>query len=150
MPKCRFTTALLLICGLAAGCASAPKLPIFGTWKISSYSSPGLSAKAPVQSLSWVGVSASFAPRDARLGGDRCSSPTYTPRTLTAAEFQAEYKMPFSTLGLTGDPVTVYKLACGYKWGGQTDTLIVKSPTALLTPWDGTFFELTKVPDAIK
>ena len=144
------TAAALTLLGLLAACASAPKLPLFGTWRIASYSSPGLSAASSVQALAWVGVSASFASDDARVGGDRCGSPTYTPRTLSAAEFQQEYKTPAATLGLTSDPVTVYSLGCGYTWGAETNTLIVKSPTALLAPWKGTFFELVKTEPALK
>jgi hypothetical protein len=141
--------AVLTAIALLAACASA-KLPLFGTWRIASYSSPGLSAQSPVQALAWVGVSASFAPDDARFGGDRCSAPKYTARTLSAAEFQQEYKTPAATLGLTSDPVTLYRLDCGYTWAAQTNTLIVKSPTSLLAPWDGTFFELVKSPPNTK
>jgi hypothetical protein len=146
----RLGAALLAVFAIGTACASAPKLPVFGTWKVASYSAPGVSAQPSVPALAWVGVSASFAPDDARFGGDRCSAPKYTPRTLSAAEFQQEYRVPPATLGITGDPVTVYRLDCGYDWGGRTNTLIVKSPTALLTPWDGTFFELAKSPTALK
>ena len=100
--------------------------------------------------MAWVGVSASFAKEDARLGSDRCSAPKYTPRTLTAAEFQQEYRVAAATLGIAGDPVTVYRLDCGYDWGGRLNTLIVKSPTALISPWDGAFFELVKSPTSLK
>jgi hypothetical protein len=146
----KWMAVLLTLSGMLAGCASASKLPVFGTWRIASYSSPGLSAQSPVQLLAWVGESASFGPDDARFGGDRCSAPTYTARPLSAAEFQQEYKAPPAKLGLTGDPVTVYRLDCGYTWGAKTNTLIVKSPTSLLVPWDGTFFELVKHTPALK
>ena len=146
----RGTAVVLTAIGLLTGCASAPALPLFGSWRIASYSSPGLSAQSPVQSLAWVGVSASFEPDDARVGGDRCSAPKYTARTLSAAEFQQEYKTPAASLGLTSDSVTLYRLDCGYTWGAQTNTLIVKSPTSLLAPWDGTFFELVKTTPPFK
>ena len=100
--------------------------------------------------LAWVGVSASFDPGDARFGGNRCSAPKYTPRTLSAAEFQQQYHAAAATLGITGDPITVYGIDCGYDWGSKTNTLIVKSPNALLTPWDGMFLELVKAPPALK
>ncbi|MEO7272977.1 MAG: hypothetical protein ABI211_13340, partial [Vicinamibacterales bacterium] len=82
MSRERIRVALAIV-SLAScvSCASAPKLPVFGTWRIMSYASPGMSAAAPVQTLSWVGTSATFAPADARFGGQRCSTPTYTPTT---------------------------------------------------------------------
>jgi hypothetical protein len=146
----RLRANLGIVVLMVTACASAPKLPVFGTWKVASYSAPGVSAQPSVPSLAWVGVSASFAPDDARFGEDRCSAPKYTARTLSAAEFQQEYRVPAATLGITGEPVAVYRLDCGYDWGGRTNTLIVKSPDALLTPWDGTFFELVKSPTPLK
>jgi hypothetical protein len=148
----RVPAALLIALGTIAGCASAPKLPVFGDWRVASFepiAAPGAAAAtkpaaAPVQTLAWVGVSASFTPQFARFGGDRCSSPTYTQADLPAAQFQQQFHVSPASLGITADPVPVYRLECGYKWGGQTNTLIVKSPTSLLTPWDDTFFELVK------
>jgi hypothetical protein len=135
---------------VVTACASAPKVPVFGTWKVASFSAPGVSAQPSVPALSWVGVSASFTADDARFGGDRCSSPKYTARTLSATEFQQEYHVPAATLGISGDPITIYRVDCGHEWGGRTNTLIVKSTTALLTPSDGTFFELVKSPTSLK
>ena len=57
----RSRIALVILMMSCAGCASAPKLPVFGTWRIMSYASPGVSAASPVQTLSWVGTSATFA-----------------------------------------------------------------------------------------
>ena len=131
-------------------CASAPKLPVFGNWRIMSYASPGVSASAPVQTLSWVGTSAMFAPDDARFAGQRCSAPTYTAATLSAADFQQQYKVAASAAGITGDQVTVYKLECGYDWQGPTNALIVKSPTSLLAPWNGTLFEVVKTDPVVR
>ena len=104
-----------------AGCASAPKLPVFGTWRVMSYASPGVSAAAPVQTLSWVGTSATFARDDARFAGQRCSPPTYTEVTLSAADFQQQFKVAAASAGITGDQVTVYKLDCAYDWEGPTN-----------------------------
>jgi hypothetical protein len=146
----RLGIGLLGVVVTVTACASAPKLPVFGTWKVASYSSPGVSAQASVPALAWVGVSASFDRDDARFGGDRCSSPKYTARTLSVSEFQQEYRVAPATLGISGDPITLYSLECGYNWGGRANTLIVKSPTALLTPWDGTFFELVKSTPSLK
>jgi hypothetical protein len=109
-----------------------------------------MSAAAPVQTLSWVGTSASFAPEDARIGGHRCTAPTYTPATLSAADFQQQYQVAASSAGITGDQVTVYKIECGYDWQGPANTLIVRSPTSLLTPKDGRFFELVKSDPVMK
>jgi hypothetical protein len=145
----RLGAGLLAVLVVAAACASAPKLPVFGTWKVATFSGPAV-PQTSVTAVAWVGVSASFAPDDARLGSDRCTTPKYTSRTLTAAEFQQEYRVAAATLGISGDPVTVYRLDCGYDWGGRTNTLIVKSPTALISPWDGTFFELVKSPPPLK
>jgi hypothetical protein len=147
----RFSAAVLIALVAVAGCASAPKLPVFGDWRVASFNpiaAPGAPAEkpaaAPVQTLAWVGVSASFTPRFARFGGDRCSAPTYTRADMPAAEFQKQFHVSPASLGITADPVPVYRLECGYQWGGQTNTLIVKSPTSLLAPWDDTFFELEK------
>jgi hypothetical protein len=146
--RSRVALAILLASGVS--CASAPKLPVFGTWRIQSYASPGLSAAAPVQSLAWIGTSASFEPEDARVGGNRCSKPTYTPSTLSAADFQQQFKVTPSAAGLSGDSVAVIKVGCGSEWGAEANTLIVKSPTSLLAPWNGTLFELVKTEPALK
>jgi hypothetical protein len=116
----RLGAGLVSVFVLAAACASAQKLPVFGTWKVT------------------------------RFGADHCSSPKYTARTLSAAEFQQEYRVAAATLGISGEPITLYRLECGYDWGAKTNTLIVKSPTSLLTPLDGTFFELVKSPTNLK
>ncbi len=151
MSTYRLSAALLIALGAMAGCASAPKLPVFGDWRVASFdpiAAPGAApqkpAAAPVQTLAWVGVSASFTPQLARFGGDRCSAPKYTQADVPAAQFQQQFHVSPASLGITSDPVTVYRLECGYPWGGQASTLIVKSPTSLLTPWDDTFFELQK------
>lgn len=94
--------------------------------------------------LAYVGLSASFDMGDARFGGDRCGAPSYTPRTLSAAEFQQEFKVAGATLGITEDPVKVYTVACGVQWNSHVSTLIMKTPTTLLTPLDGRFFEMVK------
>jgi hypothetical protein len=146
----RSRIALVILMMSCAGCASAPKLPVFGTWRIMSYASPGVSAASPVQTLSWVGTSATFARDDARFAGQRCSQPTYTEVTLSAADFQQQYKVAAASAGITGDQVAIYKLDCAYDWEGPTNALIVKSPTALLAPWNGAFFELVKVDPILK
>jgi len=146
----RSRIALVILLVSCVSCASAPKLPVFGSWRIMSYVSPGVSASSPVQTLSWVGTSATFARDDARFAGQRCSSPTYTAATLSAADFQTQYKVSAASAGITGDQVTVYKLDCSYDWAGPTNALIVKSPTALLAPWNGAFFELVKTEPALK
>jgi len=146
----RLGAGLFSILAMAAACASAPKLPVFGTWKIASYSTPGVSTQPPVQVLSWIGESATFGSGDIRFGSHRCSSPKYTPRTLSAAEFQQEYKVAPAALGISGDQITLYRFECAYEWGARANTLIVKSPTSLLSPLDGSFFELVKTPSSLK
>ncbi len=84
------------------------------------------------------------------MGSDRCSAPKYTPRTLTAAEFQQEYRVAAATLGITGDPVTVYRLDCGYDWGGASTRSSSSRQRLLIPPWDGAFFELVKSPTSLK
>jgi len=143
-----FAAVIVVLAGTCA-CASAPKLPVFGTWRIEPPSGPAAATETSVQTLAWVGASASFQPSDARIGPDRCYQPTYTPQTLSAAEFQQAYNAPVASLGLQGDPVTIYKLTCGHEWQGKADALIVKSDTALLTRWNGMFFELVKMPTAM-
>jgi hypothetical protein len=143
--------AMLATLAMQAACASASKVPVFGTWEITSYSSPGgAAAPASVPALAWVGVSASFERGDARFGEERCSAPKYTSRSLSAAEFQQEFRVPVTALGITGDPVIVYKVDCGTGWAGKADTFIVKSPTALVASWNGSFLEMVKTPAALK
>jgi hypothetical protein len=143
-----FATFIVLLAG-AGACASGPKLPLFGTWRIQLPPGTAPPAQTSVQNLAWVGVSASFQPDDARVGASRCYQPTYTPQTLSAGEFQQAYSASPSSLGLQGDPITVYKLTCAHEWQGQADTVIVKSDTVLLTRWNGMFFELIKTAPAL-
>jgi hypothetical protein len=146
----RSLAALIVLVALAGGaCASAPKLPLFGTWRIQPLTGAGVPAQTSVQNLAWVGVSASFQPGDARVGANHCYQPTYTAQTISAAEFQGTYTAPPASLGLQGDPITLYKLTCGHEWHGEADTLIVKSPTLLLSRWNGMFFELVQAPPAL-
>ena len=58
----RLGVGLLAIYVVAAACASAPKLPVFGTWKVATFSGPAV-PQTSVMAMAWVGVSASFARR---------------------------------------------------------------------------------------
>jgi hypothetical protein len=139
----RLSFAVVLLLGAAAGCASAPKYPVLGDWLVTSYSTPG-SSVPPLERLTLVGISATLAEHDIRFGIDRCKDPTYTAHLLSAEEFTAQYTATPASLEIQGDPIQTYQLDCGEAWSGPPRVFIVKSPDALLVPWDGTFYTLVR------
>jgi hypothetical protein len=140
----RAAGAALIAADTIAGCATGGKLPMFGTWRVAAYQTPENKGPAPVQSLALVGISASFDSKHARMGAERCDKPQYTAQSLTAAEFQQQFKVTAASLGLSGEPVTVYRVECPSNPGTPARVLIVKAQDSLLTPGDGSFYELRR------
>ena len=68
----RPVAAAVLAVVVGGACASGGKLPVFGNWRVTSYQIPDATDQASVQSLSWVGTSASYGRKEVRLGVERC------------------------------------------------------------------------------
>ena len=140
----RGAVAVLAIAVITGGCASGGRIPVFGNWRITGYAAPATKGPSPVQSLALIGISAAFDSENARLGTDRCYKPRYTERTLSAAEFAQVFKAPAASLGLTTEPIVVYHVECPSTPGAQARDFILKAQDALLTPADGSFYELRR------
>ena len=139
----RGATALLVVL-VSGACASGGKLPIYGSWRVTAYQATGASSQSSVQTLAWIGTSASYTAGDARFGVTRCYAPTYTSQSLSPTDFTAEYKVAPSALGLTGESVPVYKVECP-KDPSLKMVLIVKGADNVLVPWAGTFFQMERL-----
>lgn len=127
-----------------AACASAPRTPYYGDWRVLSFSAPGISATSANEAAKWVGARATYAKDRAAFGPDECRAPTYTSRTLTAQDFVAAYRVRADALGLTDPTVTIVTVSCRSAWTNRGSLLIVKSATNLITTWDGVFYELER------
>jgi hypothetical protein len=139
-------TRFLMAAGLAAvaACASGGKLPVYGNWLITSYHLQQNEGPVPIDVLSRIGLSATVASDHLRLALDRCDNPTYTPHTLTPAEFTERFHLEPSAVDLAANPIEAYDLACGTGDARRTWTVVVKSADALLVPINGTVYELSR------
>jgi hypothetical protein len=63
---------------------------------------------------------------------------------MTPDEFETAYHVRGAALGLEGQTVTLITVTCPSAWTNRGSVLIVKSRDALLTTWDGVFFELER------
>jgi hypothetical protein len=63
---------------------------------------------------------------------------------MTADEFTTQYHVRPADVGLPGDAVTQITVTCPSSWTNRGSILLVKSRDALLTMWDGVFFELER------
>ena len=132
------TTAVLL----SSACASVRRPTFFGEWRVASFAAPGISALTSEQASSWIGTSATYGEALASFGDAQCTGPSYVRHTLSTADFFIHYHVAAAALGLVSEPIEIVEVKCDGLSPGRGDRLIVRSADALLTPWDGVFFEL--------
>ena len=141
----RVAAGWMLCTTLALASCAARSHPVFhGDWRVVLFTAPGNSALAPTEAAGWIGTVATYDAHRAVFGRDTCTAPTYATRTMTPDEFAKEYHVRPSNLGLGDETVTLVTVSCPSAWTNRGSLLIVKSDDALLTMWDGVFFELER------
>lgn len=123
----------------------AERQPWYGDWEVAGHRIPGIAAVTDGEAATHHGQTATYAAAQARFDRERCESPRYQPRTLTASALYEEYRLQPAQLGLT-EPVTLIDVACATGQLGPGATLLIQSTDTLLTPWDGAFYELRRRP----
>ena len=115
--------------------------PYLGEWSVSSVASPGASGS----NGGLVGVRASYAAEQAQFGQETCTGPSYSRRWIAAAAFADAYDVRPEHLGLpTRGEIGMVDVTCGGGSLGPGSTLILKSDDAMLTAWDGAYYELER------
>lgn len=121
------------------------RAPYFGNWRVTSYKIPGISAMTSKQAAAWVGTAATYRQDLASFGRSSCANPSYESRSVSAEQFTEDYRVTPKALGVEGGSLTLVTVTCRpTEWTNRGSLLIVKSPNALLTTWDGVFFELAR------
>jgi uncharacterized lipoprotein YbaY len=124
--------------------SSTAQAAVFGEWRVTSFAAPGISALTPKEASAWIGTRANYAEGLALFGEERCDRPSYETRSMTLDQFAEEYRVRPADVGLRGEPLTRVTVGCSTPWSHRGRVLFVRSPDALLTTWDGTFFELER------
>jgi hypothetical protein len=141
----RATALWMLGTALAFASCAARSRPVFhGHWRVILFTAPGISGLGPTEAAHWIGTVATYDTHRAVFGRETCAAPAYSTRTMTPDEFATEYRVRAADLGLEGGAVTQITVTCPTAWTNRGSLLIVKSRDALLTMWDGVFFELER------
>lgn len=116
-----------------------------GTWRVSGYLLPGISALDAAGAAAFTGDSIVLARRTALLPAARCDEASYRELLRPTDTLLAEYRLLPGALPLPGPKVTVLELLCeGQPMTALGATLQVAGTDSLLSPWDGAFFVLTR------
>jgi hypothetical protein len=147
---------VVALCALA-GCSGEPKQDAapadalipdpHGRWMVTAHHIPGVGAMSDEAATAWYGRTFDIETGRAIFDGDTCRAASYGNGQRNAARFLGEYYhiAPF-TLGIQDTAITLTWVSCdGAFWEHAGATLIWVGPDRTLTPWDGVFFELTRV-----
>jgi hypothetical protein len=135
----------------AAAVSQAEPVPAFdpiGTWTVTGYSTPGISAMTEGEAQAHDGQTVQFAAAEALSNGERCAAPKYPARAVDTEDFlAAEFNLPPESLKPVAgkDSVTVVEVSCdGAPWTAFGSLVIAIDADHVVTPWDGVFFELER------
>jgi hypothetical protein len=95
------------------------------------------------EARTWYGEQASYSP-SASFRGNECRTPIYRAAVVTASDFQLQYRVTLTALGINADSVRIVDISCNGKWTVPGSSLIHASSDRVLTVWDGVFFVLTR------
>lgn len=122
------------------GNASDPSY--YGTWKITRYYMPGMTAVSKDEADGYVGMVLEYSADTFIYNGHANDAPVYSENEVTAEEFASNYGgATFDSLGITSASVkqvdisNADDLGCGF---------FVKDANTLLINRDGVFFEAEK------
>lgn len=120
--------------------ASAPGY--YGTWKITRYYMPGITAMSKDEADGYVGMVLEYSTDTFTYNGHANGDPDYSETEVTAEEFAANYGgATFDSLGITSASVKQVDISNADDLGWS---FFVKDANTLLINKDGVFFEAEK------
>jgi hypothetical protein len=128
--------------------APVPPFDPIGTWTVTGFSIPGISAVTDAEAKAHDGQTVVLAPTEALSNGETCAEPRYPARAVDTEGFLAtEFNLPPESLKpVSGkDLITVVEVSCAdAAWTAFGSLLIVIDGDHVLAPWDGAFYELAR------
>ena len=121
---------------------NASDLSYYGTWKITRYYMPGITAMSKDEADGYVGMVLTYSTDAFVYNGNANDTPDYQEHELTAEEFAGNYGgATFDSLGITSASVKQVDIsnADDPSW-----SFFVKDANTLLINRDGVFFEAEK------
>lgn len=132
--------------------AEQPPFDPIGTWTVTGYSIPGISAMTESEAKAHDGQTVEFGTAEALSNGERCAAPKYPARSVDTEDFLAsEFNLPPESLKPVAgkDSITVVEISCDdAPWTAFGSLVIAIDADHALTPWDGAFFELARASGA--
>lgn len=116
---------------------------IIGVWRVSGHKAPGISAMSSAEADAWVGEHATYETSKVMFHSARCDRPSFASRVVSARSFVEQFRIPPEDLGLSTSGVCITTIGCPEEWTAP-GSLLLHSPHALITLWDGVFFELER------
>lgn len=114
----------------------------YGTWKITRYYMPGITAMSKDEADGYVGMVLEYSTDTFTYNGHANSDPDYSETEVTAEEFAANYGgATFDSLGITSVSVKQVDISNADDLGWS---FFVKDANTLLINRDGVFFEAEK------
>lgn len=114
----------------------------YGTWKITRYYMPGITAMSKDEADGYVGMVLEYSTDTFTYNGHANSDPDYSETEVTAEEFAANYGgATFDSLGITSASVKQVDISNADDLGWS---FFVKDANTLLINRDGVFFEAEK------
>lgn len=117
-------------------------LSYYGTWKITRYYMPGITAMSKDEADGYVGMVLTYSTDAFVYNGNANDNPDYQEHELTAEEFASNYGgATFDSLGITSASVKQVDISNADDLGWS---FFVKDDNTLLINKDGVFFEAEK------
>lgn len=114
----------------------------YGTWKITRYYMPGITAMSKDEADGYVGMVLEYSADTFTYNGHANGDPDYSETEVTAEEFAANYGgATFDSLGITSASVKQVDISNADDLGWS---FFVKDANTLLISKDGVFFEAEK------
>lgn len=114
----------------------------FGTWKVTAYYMPGVSAMSAEDAEGYMGKICEYLADVFDGDGEVTQAPDYQEFTETEADFSANYRgATFESVGIAGDLVKQVNVSNSYAFGCS---FYVKDASTILICQDGVFFEAVK------
>lgn len=115
----------------------------FGTWKITAYYMPGVSAMSDEEAEGYIGKTCMYSADVFNGDGEVTDYPDYQEFEQTADDFAAGYnnKVTLESIGIGSTAVKGVNVSNALGFGCY---FLVKDEKTILIMWDGVFFEAEK------
>jgi hypothetical protein len=126
---------------------AAPIGDVYGTWTVTGFRIPGISAMTAEEAGTWTGRTIELSPQSAATGAESCATPAYETITAPADSLLSiDYRIGPAALGLRpGGTIEVTRVSCsGSDWPSPGGLLLHTGADRAFTVWDGVFFELER------